>query len=241
MAAFRRGRRRARTQGGLARRVLRALWQAVLVVAAVFGALVLVYRFAGPPTTLLIETERWRLGGIERNGVSISDLPPHVSLAFVGAEDARFCRHWGIDFDAVADAMEANAEGRSLRGGSTITQQVAKNVFLWPDRSWLRKGLEAGIALVIDVAWPKRRILEIYLNVAETGEGVFGVDAAAQVYFNRPAAKLSRRQAALIAAALPNPKERNPARPTAFLNRRAASIMSSAETLAVEGGDCVLD
>ena len=152
----------------------------------------------------------------------------------------------GLDGDApeataIREAMEANAEGGGLRGGSGISQQVAKNAFLWQGRSWVRKGLEAGFTVLVEAIWPKRRILEVYLSVAEMGEGIFGLEAAAQRHFGVSAPELSGRQAALIAAALPDPKQRAPGRPSGWLQRRAAAIESGAGTLEASGGGCVLD
>ncbi|MEO1688380.1 MAG: transglycosylase domain-containing protein [Pseudomonadota bacterium] len=219
---------------GLRRWALRGLAALALWVAA--------YGWVDPPTTLLILSERWRLGDVAHAGPRLRDLPPLVRLAFPAAEDARVCAHWGIDLEAVADAVaEARAGGR-LRGASTLAQQVAKNAFLWPGRDWARKGLEAALAPALDLAWGKRRVLEVYLGVAEMGPGVFGLEAAARAHFGRAAAELSPRQAALIAAALPNPKERDPARPSAFLARRAAAIEGGARTLLADGrGSCLLD
>jgi monofunctional biosynthetic peptidoglycan transglycosylase len=145
-----------------------------------------------------------------------------------------------VDLNAVRSALEEAEGGGRLRGGSTLTQQVAKNAFLWPERSWVRKGLEAGFAGLIELLWSKRRVLEVYLSVAEMGEGVFGLEAAAQAHFGKTAAELSLREAALIAAALPDPRDRDPARPSGFLSRRAAQIAEGARTLAADGrGACV--
>ncbi|SDX73297.1 monofunctional biosynthetic peptidoglycan transglycosylase [Albimonas donghaensis] len=227
---------------GPLRRLARGILQAVLLAGAVAVAWVALYRVVPPPTTFLIESERLRLGGIRRDALDFDALPDLVRLAFPAAEDARFCTHHGLDAEAIRAAFEANAEGKRLRGGSTISQQVAKNAFLWPGRNWLRKGLETGFALLAETLWPKRRMLEIYLNVAEMGEGVFGLEAAAQTHFGVSAGRLSARQAALIAAALPNPKERDPARPSGAQARRAAQIVQGAETLRANGaGACVLD
>lgn len=217
---------------------MRRLARGLLGLAAVVVGWVALYGLIPPPTTVLIETERARLGGVRREALDFDALPDLVRLAFPAAEDARFCEHWGIDPQAVQAALGEN--GR-LRGASTITQQVAKNAFLWPGRSWLRKGLEAGFAGLVELMWSKRRILEVYLSVAEMGEGTFGLEAAARAHFGKGAAALSPRQAALIAAALPDPRGRDPARPSGFLARRAAAIEEGARTLAATGrGGCVL-
>jgi monofunctional biosynthetic peptidoglycan transglycosylase len=149
----------------------------------------------------------------------------------VAAEDANFCLHWGFDMGAIRTAI---AEG-SGRGASTLSQQVVKNVWLWHGRNWGRKALEAMITPVMETAWPKRRVLEVYLNVAEFDEGVFGVEAAARHYFGLSAADLSPAQAARLAAVLPDPKGRSASRPTDALRRRAARIMDGAATIARDG------
>ncbi|MEM6745739.1 MAG: monofunctional biosynthetic peptidoglycan transglycosylase [Pseudomonadota bacterium] len=235
--AARRRRSRRRARGRIAKG-LRGLAAAVLAVVGVGLLWVLAYRWVDPPTTLYIERERARLGAVSHAGARLAAVPDLARLAFPAAEDARFCAHWGIDLEAVRAALE---DERRLRGGSTLTQQVAKNAFLWPGRTWLRKGVEAGVALAIEALWPKRRILEVYLNVAEMGEGVFGLEAAARAYFSVGAEGLSPRQAALIAAGLPTPARSDPARPSAYLARRAAAIERGAETLLADGrGACVL-
>ena len=154
-----------------------------------------------------------------------------LARSVVAAEDARFCQHWGIDVTAIRAAL---ADG-GQRGGSTISQQVVKNVFLWQDRSWLRKALETLLTPLVEAIWSKRRILEVYLNVAEMDEGVFGAEAAARHYFGVGPDALSARQAALIAAVLPNPKERSAARPSKNLRQRAAQIQDGAATIRADG------
>ena len=222
---------------GVLRRVLR--WPVRIVLWLVVGAVVwvLAYRVIDPPGGIYLAREWIRLGGVARDWRDLDGISPYLARSVVAAEDARFCAHWGIDVEAVADAVEANANGRRLRGGSTITQQVAKNVFLWHGRSWVRKGLEAGFALLIETTWPKWRILEVYLNVVEFDAGVFGAEAAAQHYFKRPADKLTETQAARLAAVLPDPKRRDPTRATSYMARRGASIVSGARTMEAEGRD----
>lgn len=192
-----------------------------------------VYRWVDPPITYLIASEWIRLGEVSRQWRDLEEMSPHFPRAAMAGEDARFCAHFGFDIEEIRKAL---AEEDRRRGASTISQQVAKNVFLWPDASWTRKGLEAGFTVLIEALWPKARIIEVYLNVAETGIGAFGAEAGAQRYFGGSAADASLRQAALIVAALPNPKVRDPARPSAFLNRRARSIADGAETLRRSGG-----
>lgn len=187
--------------------------------------------FVNPPTTPYIMAERSRLGAIEREWVNLEEIAPAMARSAVAAEDAGFCTHWGLDVAAIRAAL---AEGDG-RGASTISQQVVKNVFLWHGRSWVRKVLEAGLTPVMEALWSKRRILEVYLNVAEFDAGVFGVEAAAQHYFGVSAADLSDRQAALLAAVLPDPKGRSASNPSPQVERRAARIADGAATIAVDG------
>lgn len=151
-------------------------------------------------------------------------ISPQAALAVIAAEDQLFPFHSGFDLDSIRDAMRDNARNARVRGASTITQQVAKNLFLWKGRSYLRKGLEAWLAVLIELSWSKRRILEVYLNVAEFGPRVYGVAAAARSYFDRSAATLTASQAALLAAVLPNPRRFNVAQPSSYVRRRAAFI-----------------
>jgi monofunctional biosynthetic peptidoglycan transglycosylase len=151
-------------------------------------------------------------------------IAPHAAVAVIAAEDQLFPYHSGFDLESIRAAMQDNARSKRVRGASTITQQVAKNLFLWKGRSWLRKGLEAWFTVLIELCWPKQRILEVYLNIAEFGPRVYGAEAAAQQYFGRPAAKLTRRNAALMAAVLPNPKRFSIAAPSNYVRRRAAWI-----------------
>jgi monofunctional biosynthetic peptidoglycan transglycosylase len=195
------------------------------------------YAFVNPPTTALMAMEAARLGGVDRAWRGLEAISPHLARAVVAAEDARFCDHRGFDFEAIEAARARNAEGGALLGASTISMQTAKNAFLWPSRTWLRKGLEAGFTVLIEALWGKRRILEVYLNVVEWGEGVFGAEAAAQAWFGRPAAELTPAQAARLAAILPNPKARDAARPSAAVARRARAIAAGAETIRAEGRD----
>jgi monofunctional glycosyltransferase len=181
--------------------------------AAILMFLVLLYTVVNPRLTLYSMSESWRLGGIERDWTPIEDMAPAAARSVVAAEDANYCLHWGFDMAAIRAALDAGAN----RGASTITQQVVKNVFLWQGRSWVRKAMEAVLTPVVELVWTKRRIIEVYLNVAETGTGIFGFEAAAQHYFGVSAADLSPAQAARIAAALPDPKDRDPANPTRFL------------------------
>lgn len=167
------------------------------------------------PVSTLMLARYATLRPVERVDLGFNDISPHLPLAVMTAEDSRFCRHDGVDWEALRDVVEAADEDGPVRGASTIAMQTAKNLFLWPSRSYLRKGLELPIALYLDLVWPKQRMMQNYLNIAEWGEGVFGAEAAAQRYFRKPARALTRREAALLATALPNPFRRNPARPSA--------------------------
>ena len=224
---------------GRLRRLLRWPLRIVFSAAALVVAWVALYLVVPVPGGIYMAREAIRLGGIERDWQDFDAISPHLARSVMAAEDARFCDHWGFDFDAIRAAIEEREQGR-FRGASTISQQVAKNVFLWHGRSWARKGLEAGFTGLVELTWPKRRILEVYLNVAEFAPGVFGAEAAARHHFGRGAGELTAGQAALLAAVLPNPKERSAANPSGFVQRRAGAIRAGADTLRAEGRDgCV--
>ena len=156
--------------------------------------------------------------------VNMGRISPYAPLAAIASEDQKFFSHMGFDFDAIEKAWEHNQRRKRVHGASTISQQVAKNLFLWPGRSFIRKGLEVYFTLLIEVLWPKRRILEVYLNVAEFGPGIFGVEAASRAYFHKPAAKLNSAEAAILAAILPSPLRSNAARPSGYISERAWHI-----------------
>jgi monofunctional glycosyltransferase len=210
---------------------LRWLGRGLGAVAAFYGALVLLFSFVPPPINLYQMAEVWRRGGIEKDWVSWEEIAPVMGRSAVAAEDANFCNHWGFDMVAIRQAIEAG----SNRGASTISQQVVKNVFLWQGRSWVRKAMEAMLTPVVELVWSKQRILEVYLNVAEFGDGVFGVQAAAQHYFGVDAKDLTEVQSARLSAILPNPKEWSPTKPSRFVKSRTRSIISGAETIAADG------
>jgi len=207
------------------------LRRVILWAAAFVFVYLVVFAFVPVPATPYMLAESWRRGGIERDWVALSEMAPDVARSVVAAEDANFCLHWGFDMAAIREAI---VEG-SGRGASTISQQTAKNVFLWQGRSWPRKALESVLTLAVETMWTKKRIIEVYLNVAEMGPGVFGIEAAAQHWFGVGADELTATQAARIAASLPDPKDRNPARPSAFLRGRANEIRSGAETILADG------
>ncbi len=195
------------------------------------------YRFVDPPGGVYMLQETRRLGEIRHEWVPMTRIAPVMARSAVAAEDANFCLHWGFDMSAIRAALDAGAG----RGASTISQQVVKNVFLWHGRSWVRKVLEAMLTPLVETLWSKRRILEVYLNIAEFGTGVFGVEAAAQHYFNRAAADLTPRQAGLLAAVLPAPQSRNAARPSDFVSRRANAIADGAATIQRDGRAACFD
>ncbi|QXT40071.1 monofunctional biosynthetic peptidoglycan transglycosylase [Gymnodinialimonas ceratoperidinii] len=215
------------------RAVKRWLLRGAVGLAVFFLLWILIYAVVPVPTTIYMQQERARLGGIERDWTPMEEIAPVLARSVVAAEDANFCLHWGFDMSAIRDAI---AEG-AARGGSTISQQTVKNTFLWHGRSWLRKAMEAAITPVMELIWPKARVLEVYLNVAEFAPGVFGAEAGARHHFGVSAADLSARQAALLAAVLPNPQERNASAPSNFVDRRARSIADGAATIRADGRD----
>jgi monofunctional biosynthetic peptidoglycan transglycosylase len=210
-----------------------AKWAARVLggIAALYAVLILLFSFLPPPINLYQMAEAWRLGGIEKDWVSWEEIAPVMGRSAVAAEDANFCNHWGFDMAAIREAIE---EG-SNRGASTISQQVVKNVFLWHGRSYARKAMEAVLTPVVELIWSKQRVLEVYLNVAEFDEGVFGVQAAAQHHFGVDARDLSALQAARLAAVLPDPKGRSASEPSNFVRNRTRAIISGAETIAADG------
>jgi monofunctional biosynthetic peptidoglycan transglycosylase len=207
------------------------LWRGLVGVAAFYGVLIVLFSFLPPPINIYQAQEAWRLGGIEKDWVGWDEIAPVMARSVVAAEDANYCLHWGFDMAAIREAIEDGG----ARGASTLSQQVVKNTFLWHGRSYLRKAMEAAITPVIELLWSKQRILEVYLNTAEFGEGVFGVQAAAQHHFGVNAADLSALQAARLAAVLPNPKDRSASQPSDFVRKRTRSILSGAETIDVDG------
>ncbi|MBL9072835.1 monofunctional biosynthetic peptidoglycan transglycosylase [Tabrizicola sp.] len=213
------------------RRGLKWLGRGLGGLAALYAVLILLFSFVPPPINLYQLGEAWRLGGIEKDWVPWEEIAPVMGRSAVAAEDANFCNHWGFDMAAIREAIEAG----SNRGASTISQQVVKNAFLWHGRSWARKAMEAVLTPVVELVWSKQRILEVYLNVAEFDDGVFGVQAAAQHYFGVDAKDLTPLQAARLAAVLPDPKGRSASKPSTFMKSRTRAIISGAETIAADG------
>ncbi|WP_441472646.1 monofunctional biosynthetic peptidoglycan transglycosylase [Bosea sp. RAF48] len=208
-----------------------ACWLLLLLAVAI-----LLYRVVPVPSTLMLA--RWlTLRPVEREWVPLAQISPNLIRAVIAAEDQRFCSHRGVDWIEL-NAVLDDEDGPS-RGASTLTMQTAKNVFLWPGRSYIRKGLEIPLALAIDFAWGKQRVIEVYLNVAEWGHGLFGAEAAAQRYFGKSAARLSPAEAARLAAALPNPLLRDPGRPNRGLQSAAARTQRRLGQLG-SLGDCAL-
>ncbi len=215
------------------RKFLIFLWRTLVVlVIFYFGTsifCVILYRWVNPPFTplMVIRMAEQASSGqplkLRKKWEPLEQISPNLQLAVVASEDNKFTTHFGFDFEAIDKARSYNErkQGQRVRGASTISQQTAKNVFLWPQRSWLRKGLEAYFTVLIEAVWGKRRIMEVYLNVIETGDGIYGAEVASETYFHKPAAKLTRGEAASLAAILPNPLKWNPANPTSYLiNRR---------------------
>lgn len=187
-------------------------------------ALILVYRFVPPPVTLLMLVRLVEGEGLDRSWRPLEQISPRLAEAVIASEDNRFCQHFGFDWKELGGQIDRAIEGRATRGASTISMQVVKNVLLWPGRDPLRKLIEVPLTPQLELIWGKRRIMEVYLNVAETGPGMYGAEAAARGYFGKPASDLTRREAALIAAVLPNPRLWSPRRPTAYIRQRASVI-----------------
>jgi monofunctional biosynthetic peptidoglycan transglycosylase len=202
---------------------------------------VLLYRFVPPPVTFTQMGDLLAGRGVEKSWMPLSEIDNDMERAAIAAEDGKFCAHNGFDTDAIAAAMRSNAEGKKrIRGGSTISQQTAKNAFLWQGGGYFRKGLEAWFTLLIEQMWTKQRIMEVYLNIAETGIGTYGVNAGAQRYFGKDASNLTRQEAARIAAVLPLPKEREAVAPSGFTRRYGNSIASRIRVVQRDGLDACL-
>lgn len=202
---------------------------------------VLVHAVVPPFVTILMVKRVAQGEGLDYRWRSLNDISPRLVEGVIAAEDARFCSHMGFDIEAIEKALDANARGGKVRGGSTISQQTAKNVFLWPSRDWVRKGLEAGYTVMIEAVWGKRRIMEVYLNVAEWAPGVYGAEAAARHWYGKSARDLTAREAARLAAILPSPRRYKAASPGPYVRRRASRIQAAMGTIRNEGlAACVL-
>jgi monofunctional biosynthetic peptidoglycan transglycosylase len=224
-----------------AARVLRTAAVAILAVAAASVVAVVALRFLPVPTTAFMVGERLaaRAAGKpldqHQDWVPWDRIAPHAAVAVIASEDQKFLAHDGFDFEAIGQAMEDAGRGGRRRGASTISQQVAKNLFLWSGQNWLRKGLEAWFTVWIELIWPKQRILEVYLNVAQYGPGTWGVEAASRRYFGKPAARLTRHEAALLAAVLPSPTRYRVVNPGPYVRQRQQWILGQMKRTALDG------
>ena len=209
--------RKSKSKSSLLSKIWYVLWRLLLLMTLTL----LLFRFVPLPTSAFMlqspypVTQKW---------ISIDKLPPSIPLAALASEDQRFPIHFGVDFTAIINALEQYDDGDGLRGASTITQQTAKNIFLWSGRSFIRKGLEAGLAMSLEALWGKKRILEVYLNIAEFGKGIYGVEAASQHYFGKSARLLTAHQAAQLAVLLPSPRTRDPRNLTPKLSQRVVWV-----------------
>ena len=217
--------------------VIRFLFKALIGFLGLSLALVLVFRFITVPVTATMLMDS---NGITKDWTALSNIDRTMVRAVIAAEDGKFCSHEGFDREAIEDALENNRQGGRIRGGSTISQQTAKNVFLWQGGGYVRKGFEAWFTVLIEQIWGKRRIMEVYLNVAETGLGTYGMEAGAQRYFGKSAASLTPLEAARMAAALPQPKQRAVRNPSGWLARHGDTISARIGSVARDGLDsCV--
>lgn len=225
----------------LTARMLRAVGYVLLAWLALSIGSVLLMRWIDPFSSAFMLREQTvaaitgdRTYRLQHHWIDADDIATNMQLAVVAAEDQKFPAHWGFDLASIDQALKKQRRGGRVRGASTLTQQVAKNLYLWPGRSWLRKGLEAYFTVLIETFWPKRRILEVYLNIAEFGKGVYGVDAASRRYFRKPPARLSVGEAALLAAVLPNPKRLRVDKPSGYVRARQSWIVRQ---MALLGGN----
>jgi monofunctional biosynthetic peptidoglycan transglycosylase len=226
-------------------RIVRAVLSIVLLLVVLSAGSVALFRWVNPPYSAFMAeaqiaawTARDSSYGFRHSWVDLNRISPNLPLAVVASEDQKFPEHWGFDVESIEKAYALNQHSHRVRGASTISQQVAKNLFLWSGRSYFRKGLEAYFTLLIEACWPKRRILEIYLNIAEFGYGTYGAEAAAQRFFHKSAARLSRSDAAVLAAVLPNPVRFSAAAPSRYVQQRREWILGQMQAL---GGSEMLD
>ena len=232
--------RQRRSQRGVIGRVVAFLVKLVLALVLLSVLWVLAYRFVNPPITVTMLGDVAAGRGAEREWMGLGTMDRDMVRATIGAEDSKFCAHNGFDMDAIEDAMKRNASGGRIRGGSTISQQTAKNAFLWQGGGYARKGAEAWFTFLIEQMWGKRRIMEVYLNLAETGIGTYGANAGSQRYFGHDASAMSANEAARIAAILPLPKKRGAVAPKGFTKRYGNSISARIGVVGRDGLDaCV--
>lgn len=224
-------------KGGILKLVLRIVKLVFIVFVAGSLFFVLLFRFVNPPVTWLMiqrgferkaDGKEWK---VDKQWKGFDDIAPSMRRAAVAAEDQSFLENHGFDFKSIEKAIKTNAKSKKLIGGSTISQQTAKNVFLWPGRSMIRKGFEAWFTLLMEVFWSKKRIMEVYLNVIEMGDGIYGVEAASQAYFHKPASQLTNHEAAAIAVIFPSPLKWSATHPTRYLRHRQYLIMKNMRRL----------
>jgi monofunctional biosynthetic peptidoglycan transglycosylase len=217
------------------RKLLRTLALVVLVAVGLSIAAVLALRWLDPPFTTVMLLQEGRVGDLAHSWVPRDEIAWDAARAVIASEDQRFAEHHGIDFKQLNEAIEDYQDGDDLRGASTITQQVAKNVFLWQGRGFVRKALDAYFAVLIELCWPKERVLEVYLNVAEFGPGIFGIEAAAREHFGTTAAALSLPESATLAAVLPNPLRMSASQPSDYVRERREAIVEQVHLLEERG------
>jgi monofunctional biosynthetic peptidoglycan transglycosylase len=218
-------------------RALRILFKATLIFVVVTVLWVALYRIVPPPVTFTMLGDAVAGRGITKDWMSLSEMDPDMARAAIAGEDSRFCSHSGFDWRGIASAAANNAKGKRLRGGSTISQQTAKNAFLWQGGGYVRKAFEAYFTVLVETLWSKRRIMEVYLNIAETGIGTYGANAGSRRYFGHDASRLSPTEAGRIAAVLPLPKKRAAIAPTGFVRRHGNRLARVVGVVRREGLD----
>jgi len=198
---------------------------------------VFIYRWVNPNLTMLMVIRHYenlfdgKSNSIQKDWVSIDEISPNMTLAAVAAEDSKFLSHWGFDFDLIRQAIKHNQRSNRVKGASTISQQTAKNIFLWPKRSWVRKGFEAYFTVLMEGMWTKKRIMEVYLNIVEFGQGVYGVEEASQKFYKKSALRLNRYEAAMLTTVLPRPSVRNPSSPSSYMYRYQERVLWGMSTI----------
>jgi monofunctional biosynthetic peptidoglycan transglycosylase len=222
---------KTRRLGSTGALLVKAAAAATVAAAAASIVLILQLRWFTPPTSAFMLQQRMAGVRVHYQWVPLERISPYAALAVISSEDQRFFDHWGFDLKAITKAIKENRSRSTPRGASTISQQVAKNLFLWPGKSYLRKGIESYLTLLMELLWPKERILEVYLNIAEMGRGVFGVEAAARRFFGKSAARLNMRQAATLAAVLPSPNHLSANRPSEYVQQRTWQIIRQMNAL----------
>jgi monofunctional biosynthetic peptidoglycan transglycosylase len=215
-------------------RILNILIKAVLFIIILSLSWVVLYKFVNPPLTPFMVIEYFGgAGTIKKKWKEYRDISDYMKLAVIAGEDQKFPLHDGFDIESIKEAIDERVSGERFRGASTISQQTAKNLFLWPSRTWLRKGAEAYFTFLIEKILGKKRILELYLNVIETGKGIYGIEKAGEIYFGKSAGNLNKPESALIAAVLPNPRQMSPAKPSSYVRERQAWIMGQMDNLGI--------